>query len=416
MKTVAIIGGGASGLACAVELRRLAAESGAAVNIVIYESTDKIGRSILQSGNGRCNFSNANIAASKYFNDKFVSSALDAFESGRKHKDEHVNGVVSFFEELGLLWREESDGRLYPLANKASAVLSVLREPLLVAPFSQISITIQTESYVEFVDPPQSAGGHFTLRMRSNELQRADMVVVACGGHVASKMLPPEIAFNEMHPVLCPIACEGKRARRMENIRVKCTASLLREGTLIAVERGEVMFRKYGLSGIAIFNLSRDAEFGDTISLDLMPDIDEERLVRILEGRASDLRTAFGQDLTNRLFMNGMQTDLVSDVILSDCALDPEARFLDDSIDVIARNMKDHSFTVEGMADTGHAQCHRGGFAVEDFDAPTMQSNDIDGLYLTGEALDVDGPCGGYNLHWAFATGILAARNISSRL
>lgn len=416
MKTVAIIGGGAAGLACAVELRHLAAQSGSAVNIVVYESTDKVGRSILQSGNGRCNFSNRNVVPAVYWNSEFVRSALDAFEQGSKHDSEHINGVVSFFERLGLLWREEPDGRLYPLANKAAVVLDVLKGPLNSQVSHDVSVTIKTESFVESIDPPQSGLGHFTLRMRSGEFQRADMVVVACGGHVASKLLPPEVSFREMHPILCPIECEGKLARSMENVRVKCIASLLREGNCIAVERGEVMFRKYGLSGIAIFNLSRDADRGDIVSLDLIPDVDEDDLARTLKRRAEDLDVEYEEDLTNELFMNGMEADLVNNAILSVCGLNPTARFIPESVDSIVRTLKDFTFVVEGMADTSHAQCHRGGFAVEDFDPITMMSNDIAGLFLTGEALDVDGPCGGYNLHWAFSTGILAARDIASRL
>ena len=191
MKTLAIVGGGAAGLAAAVAAGERARAKGASLEITIYERDDRVGRSILATGNGRCNFSNAKLDASAYRSSAFVQDALrglsasfDATEDERYGKIRRDNGddVHAFFCRHGLMWRVEDDGREYPLPNKASVVVDVLRAAAADAGAREVCGCV-----VAAVEPPRSEGGRFTLRMADGRLERADAVILA-SGHAAQSL------------------------------------------------------------------------------------------------------------------------------------------------------------------------------------------------------------------------------------
>lgn len=451
MKTIAIIGGGAAGLAAAVAAAEAVhdAGAGAKVRVTVYEAADRVGRSILATGNGRCNFSNAVIDASLYRNGAFVEEALGACEAtfgdGESAGAPHAMDVMScvdvvgardavlrFFADHGLMWREEGEGRLYPLANKATSVLDCLRVACAAAGVREL-----VESEVATVEAPRGEGDRFTLRLADRRLERADAVIVAAGGAVGERLLPAGVSFRKTEPVLGPIATDPRWPRQLDNIRVRGALELWRPGEamgpeacrdagfapdehpgerLVAREVGEVMFRKYGVSGIAAFNLSRLIEPGDQLAVDFVPGVRLVDMAAFLNRRRKMLFTSLGRPVTWEDMLRGMVLAPVADVLLKASGLRGGNEATKEGAAKLARVLKGLRLPVTGLGDERQCQVHRGGVEVGAIDAHTCEVREVPGLYVVGEALDVDAPCGGYNLHWAWASGLLAGRSAAARL
>lgn len=323
----------------------------------------------------------------------------------------YANGVQEFFARHGLMWREEGEGRLYPLANKASVVLDVLRAAARAA-----GVEERTCARVERVEPPRAAGKRFTLRMADGAFERADAVVVACGGRVARSLLPEGVSFVSQRPVLGPLATDARFVRQLDNIRAKGVVELRRGGRVVARERGEVMFRKYGVSGVCVFNLSRLACPGDELAIDFLTQVPKEGLLDLLRARAERLGQANDEAVTWEDVLRGMVLPQVSHVLLASCGISEEDEFRVDAVPAVARVLKGFAVKVEGIGDARQCQVTRGGVDVAQLNVRTCELVAVPGLYVVGEALDVDAPCGGYNLHWAWASGLLAGWSAGTAL
>lgn len=379
MRNIAIIGGGASGIAAAIT----AADAGA--HVTVFEAGKRIGHSILVSGNGRCNWSNSLVKPEDYANAPFVARAFQACPPQQ---------VWDWFEGLGLVSMDESAGRMYPAANKASSVLDVLRFRL-----DELQVRVACECKAVRLQP---AGNRWTVVFENGREERFDAVIVACGGQVAQDLLPQGMRFTRRYPRLCPIRTDHDSVKGLDNIRVKGTASLLRGADIVAKERGEIQFRSFGVSGIVVFDLSRYARPGDVIRLDLIPDISEIMLVDNLVKRAKRFPRRSAEQL-----LAGMVLPPVARAVLHQAGLDASSSLpVERTVDV-ARRLKRYEVHVERFEEKS-AQVTQGGVAVDQVDPVTMAVHDAPGLFVTGEALDVDGPCGGYNLHWAWTCGLLA--------
>jgi hypothetical protein len=178
----------------------------------------------------------------------------------------------------------------------------------------------------------------------------------------------------------------------------------------VASERGELLFRDYGVSGIMILDLSRVALPGLTLSLDFFPDIDPAGMERLLSERIDRLgwRSA-------GTFYSGMLHTRIAQAVLrvAEVPLDTPATSLD--APALARLLKDFSLPITGTGDPAQAQVTRGGARLDGFDPATMESRLAPGVFAAGEVLDVDGRCGGFNLHWAWTSGIVAGRGAAAR-
>ena len=404
-RTLAIIGGGAAGLVAAIAAGERARALGDAIDIVLYEGDERVGRSILATGNGRCNFSNAYIDAREYRNAPFVAEAFNALAA--KAGSDYVH---EFFESLGLAWREEADGRQYPLANKASVVVDVLR-----AAVGDVGVKVMCDAQVSSIDPPREAGKPFTMRMHDGKFERADAVIVACGGRAMSSLETFNIPRAQTHPVLGPLKVAPDDipfTRELDNIRVKCMVTLARkEGVFysrVMTEAGELMFRKYGVSGICVFNISRYVCPGDVLRIDFLGMGGGEPAEALLQKRRELLAGRYGEPVTYEMLLRGLMLPRVSEAVLKRAEIDPQSEFHHFDAAHFARLLSAFPLEVEGIGDVGVCQVHRGGFEVGAFNAATMQARDVPGFFAVGEALDVDGPCGGYNLHWAWTSGLLA--------
>lgn len=404
MGRLAIIGGGAAGLAAAVTAARELRMLGVPGDVAVYEADERVGRSILATGNGRCNFSNARIDAGAYRNAAFVGSALGALTAGS-------DPVHAFFADLGLVWREEGEGRLYPLANKATSVLDVLR-----AASADFGVREACGRRAVRLDVPDRPGGRFHIRFADGTVGHADAVVLATGGRTARELLPEGIGFAAARPVLGPLRTATDVVRHLNNLRVRCAVTLAGpDGAPKAREAGELLFRDYGVSGIAVFNLSRFAEPGDRLLVDLLPQMPEGDCAGSLHARRRRL-SADGRPLSREAFLRGMLLPAVARAVLEEAGLAPGALLAKRDVPALAAALKAFPLEVRGIGDERQCQVRRGGADVAAFDPPTLEARAVPGLHVVGEALDVDAPCGGYNLHWAWASGILAGRAAATRL
>jgi len=401
---LAIIGGGAAGLVAAIAAGERARELAVPCEVVVYERDDRVGRSILATGNGRCNFSNLDLNLYEYHNADFVRRAYEAAGDMRFVRD--------FFDSVGLEWRAEPDGRLYPLANKASVVVDVLR-----AAASDLGVREACEQEVATIEPPRAPGKPFTLRMKDGVFQRADAVIVACGGRHLPSLSVDGLSPTPLQPVLGPLAVAPRDiplVRELDNIRVRCNAVLMREreGEYVAIasERGELMFRKYGVSGICVFNLSRLARPNDHIVINFLPEGLDEFPGDYLTARWRALADRFGEPVTYEQMLRGFLLPRVSEALLKQRGIKPNEPCDVQGIGELARMTASFTLTVKGVGDEGLCQVRRGGVPVEAVSPESMEVADCPGLFVAGEALDVDGPCGGYNLHWAWTSGYLAGR------
>ena len=338
---VAVVGGGAAGLVAAA----VAAEAGASV--VVLERDLECGRTILATGNGRCNFANERLDAWRYNDPDFVGAVCG--EGGQWLSD-----VLEFWRGCGLAWVSE-DGRLYPASLQAASVRNVLlgrcrRAGVVLAPGREVDVS----GWPAKSDRLEWQAG--SIRPRT--------VILATGG--------------SGEPVLCPLAARpvdgSVSLDELDGRRARVRAVLMRDGQPVFAEDGEVLFRPWGLSGIVMFDFSRRVLPGDVARLDLTCGIPAGELASLAPDGVLDPRIA---------------------AALGDGAVAlSRARALD--------------FVVEGFAETNKAQVSRGGLPTSDFDPATLASRMRPGLYACGEALDVDADCGGFNLAWAWKSGMVA--------
>ena len=367
---VAVVGGGAGGLAAAIA----AAEGGASVKIC--ERANRVGKKLLKTGNGRCNLTHQDVRAEDYNCPDFVAPVLEQTDTA---------ALLDFFRGLGLWTVTDAEGRVYPRSDTAASVLDVLRLRC-----GKLGVEECCSCEVAGIGRRRGA---WLLRFADGGSAEADRVIVASGGgtRLTAALGIPQRPFA---PVLCPLKTDVRPIRGLSGLRARCVVTLEREGRALCAEAGEVLFRDYGLSGIVILNMSRLARAGDVLALDLLPEWEEAALSAALRSRRQDCGE---QELLTGVFHRRLGEALL--------------RLAPGDTDALARYIKRFPLTVEGAADTANAQVTRGGAAVESFDPATLQCRDWEGLYVIGEALDVDGRCGGYNLHWAFASGLAAGRS-----
>lgn len=377
---VAVIGGGASGILAAI----FAARAGA--NVTILEKNPRIGKKILSTGNGRCNFTNIESKTENY-NSPFVNYAINEFSP---------DSVMKFFDEIGLLSRVELEGRVYPISGQATAVLDVLRMEL-----SRLCVSVITDFDVEMIKKTESG---FEIFSKGKKFF-AKKIIMATGGKASPKSGSDgkgyEILESLGHNVtkLIPSLVQLKTEKSVGGVRAygKVTTQNGISDT------GEIQFNNYGISGIPVFCIAKYVKKGESVYIDLLPDHNEEDVIRILKNRPKQ---------TMETYMIGILNKTLGQFFLKECGISPLSRMSDtlteQEILKITKKIKSWRFDVTGTMPWDNAQVTSGGIKLSEVDENTMESKLVKGLYIVGELLDIDGPCGGYNLQWAWASGRLA--------
>lgn len=405
MKTydLIIIGGGASGLMAAVQAHRLAPH----ITIAVLEKADRPGKKLLATGGGRCNIANTAGGDAAHFytaqgkHPAFVRPAFKRFS---------IADDMEFFRSLGLLTKEEEQGKLYPLGDQAAAVVDTLRLTL-----AAQNIPIITGTAVKQI--ARSDKGFKLTTTGAGFGARA--VIVAMGGNASPKLSNAE-GFAAMlaelghkstplYPALTQLKTADALPKAVQGIKFIGSASIFC-GDEAVTERGEILFTAYGLSGPPILQLSRLAANAERepvkIHLDLLPTYSRDEIKEELARR-----TALPLNLED--YLTGMLNKrLGQQLIKRACgkALNlPASSLTPTDVARLAALIKDLALEVNGTTGWQNAQVMAGGLALKAFDAGTLQSRLHPGLFACGEVLDVFGDCGGYNLGWAWSSGRLAA-------
>jgi len=402
-----ILGGGAAGLAaCALLARK-------GLRVTLIERLDRVGKKIMAAGNGRCNISNIDMNPAHYGDAApFVS---------RVYQQITPQDVHAFFSSLGLMTCEE-DGRIYPRTMMAASVLDVLR-----AACERENVTLLTGEEIVSLSPSRRGG--WCAQLADGEGVFAPTVLCAMGGS-ASAHLGTDGAGTRMmetlghsitplYPALVQLRCDHAALRSLKGVRVHARLTLEIGEKTAAQETGELLFADYGVSGVCVFQLSGmaakalDARKAVRLLANLLPEIDEKDLPAWLEERIGVMPKASMQTLFTGVFPR-----LLTLAVLKQAGVAPDtqaSRLSAAALDALLHAIAAFPLPVTGTQGFKNAQVTKGGVMLDDVDPETMASRIFDGLYLAGEVLDVDGPCGGYNLHFAFASGLLAARSIAAR-
>lgn len=368
---IVIIGAGASGVASAISALREIKKANQDIEVHLFDINKTPGKPILKTGNGRCNFCNRNISIYKYWNEDFVERILDANADlidvdllGGYECSGYSKITLSFMESLGLLWTVNKFGNLYPYTNKAISILNVFNREL--------------NNYDNFIFHPETEISDVTANF--------DNVIICTGKNIEVLKHLPVQHIIEPTGVLCPIEVYEENVKKLDNIRARVKINLVRDGEIIESEMGELLFRKYGVSGICIFDLSRYAQPNDILRIDFLPEF---------------IGTFYDDLMKSKLYNHDYIDDPAE--ALAGIVLPEVAR-------VTKGRLKDFELTVKGLhLSDGQAQTVRGGIDVSEIDDHLKLINVVDkNVYVAGEIIDVDGPCGGYNLNWAFASGIIA--------
>lgn len=401
-----ILGGGAAGLAACAAL----ASSG--LRIVMVERLDRVGKKIMAAGNGRCNISNVEMDAALYAHAApFVRSVYDTTPPGE---------VLSFFADLGLMTATE-DGRIYPRTMMSSSVLDVLR-----APCESENVALITQREAVFIMPSRRGG--WSVSLDDGQGLFAPVVLCAMGGS-ASPHLGTDGAgtrllhalghsITPLYPALTQLRCDHGALKSLKGVRAHARLSLLIDGKEAAQETGELLFADYGVSGVCAFQLSGmaakalDQKKRVMLHVNLLPEINSAPAWL-------DARIAAKPQASVLSLFTGVFPRLLAQAIIKQARVSPDAqagRLSLSDRSSLAEAISAFPLPVTGTQGFKNAQVTCGGVSLDEVNPRTMASEIFDGLYLCGELLNVDGPCGGYNLHFAFASALTAAKDIKRRL
>ena len=387
MKKVVIIGGGASGMMAAIQAARM----GAAVTLL--EHNEKPGKKILATGNGRCNLTNLVQEPSRYRSSQpdFPWKIITQYP---------LEDTLAFFSELGI-YTKDRNGWVYPYSDQAAGVAQVLE---LEARHQKVKIKT-TEEVTDIL----REDGQYLVKTATWQYP-CDSVIIACGSPASnvegSSATGYELAEKLGHtvlkplPSLCGIRGKDNYYAKWAGSRMDGRITLEIDGETVGEEQGEILFTEYGISGIGVFQLSRYAVRGTdegkkaTYHLDLMPQLTKEELVKLLTDRQQAGSYKNPQELLIGLLPRKMIDVLVKKTY------EPEK---------IAERLKDWQVPVKGAYALRQAQICSGGVDPREL-TDQLESRLHPCIYFVGEVIDVDGPCGGYNLQWAWSSGAVAGR------
>ena len=401
MSTIAIIGAGASGMMAA-----LTAAEDPENRVLLFERQARAGRKLLSTGNGRCNLTNERLSPANYHSETpdFMVPALSAFG---------VGDTLKWFHAHGLLTVTEPSGRVYPLSDSANSVLDVLR----FAMQGRENIALRAGEPVSDI---RRSGKGFLVETAA-ETVAADCVIVACGGMAGAKVGGVKDGYDllqslghsrtALHPALVQLTTETDWPRALKGVRADARLTLSAGRTRLQQTEGEVQFTEKGVSGPAVFDLSRAAATGGeglTLTLDFLRDYPIREVFSLLQARRETAPELPAGELLTGMLHNRLGRTIIRYV--NQKADTPLAQLADDALKEIARACKGFVLPVRGTEGFDSAQVTAGGVRCSEFDPETLQSRLVPGLYACGEVLDVDGDCGGFNLQWAWSSGRMAGR------
>lgn len=400
---IGIIGAGASGIFAAIT----AAKQGAEVTLI--EKKDRVGKKILATGNGKCNFTNISMNATD-----FRSQSSNIYSDFISQYNE--NKVISFFHELGMLTKIKN-GYCYPRSEQASTVLDLLRLQLKIH-----KISVLTEHYPISISKKKK---NFEILLENQEKLYFDRIILACGSFAGEKKRDDFTGYTyakklghtlvPVVPALVQVRAKGKDFKSISGVRCDANISLYINDSFIAEEFGELQLTDYGISGIPVFQLSRYVSYGIyekkkiTAQIDFLPEYTIEDWISF----ALKKWKSSSKDMNAEEFFQGFLNKKLNMMFLKQGGIKAETALKElkfSHLEQVLCNMKKWNIEIEGTNPYENAQVCAGGVSLDEITLQ-MESKIVPGLYFAGELIDVDGRCGGYNLQWAWTSGYLAGKN-----
>jgi predicted Rossmann fold flavoprotein len=399
--TVAVIGAGASGLAAALQ----AAWNGA--DVALFERNATVGRKLLVTGSGHCYITNDGVSAAKYTcaDPAWMETLLSRFG---------VSDLLEMLAAIGIPVYKTSDGWYYPLSNSAQSVVEAFSSSLDLAGVTIINKT-QVRS-ISVCDKGLAVGFTQDGKKQEGEFER---VIVSAGGMAYPALGSRGELFPVLEglghtvlpkrPALAPLLVDLGDLHSLKGVRLDVGATLWNGSRKLSSSKGNLIFTEWGLNGPAVMDLSHhvSSHIGSSLvlSLNLLAFFQDEFDHLLAQKRKSPMPV--------RVLLNAFFPPKVTETLLKNARLVkniPLCRVEDSMLESLIDQLKDTRLPVKGVRGFEFCQVSAGGVPVGEVDPQTLESRRVKGLYLTGETLDVVGPCGGYNLHFAFASGALAGR------
>lgn len=401
MKNVIIIGGGASGLMAAY----MALKNNA--KVVIIEKKDRIGSKILATGNGHCNFTNEYLNTDCYYNDskEFINKAFALFDN---------KSIIEFFNTIGVPSKNKNS-YYYPYSMEASSVLNAFRTII-----SSEKLTVVTEANILSLNNAYNSWNVIT----DKGTFKADSLIISCGSNASSKkdlnssvikqIISLGHIFYNQKPALTYFKIKEEDLKLAAGVRFQVNISLLSDDRLITEEMGELQITARGISGICVFQLSRfvsrNPDGNYKCEIDFMPEYSIEDINGIVYGKLR-LKT----DMNVEEMFNGILPKklIIALAKMAGLSIGKAVYLQEKKLNKFIKLIKKCCINIIGTGDISESQCLTGGVSTSEINPLTMESLIQDNLYFSGEIIDVDGKCGGYNLQWAWTSGYIAGLNAS---
>jgi predicted Rossmann fold flavoprotein len=400
MNKIAIIGGGAAGLMAALT----AAKAGA--DVTVYEHNKSVGKKILASGNGRCNIINTTASADDYFgaNPGFASFSLERMPFASFEK---------FCLSIGLLLDIKEDGRCYPLSNEARSVVTAFRSAV-----EEAGVKILTEKRVTGIS---KEGSRFIVEA-AQEKEAFDKVLIATGSEAAPQLGATGDGYDfakafghqieAPYPSLVQLHTDSVIPHKMAGVKTVAEVTLYINGKTEERGQGDLLFTNYGISGLAILDISQKASAAlisyqqVTVGINLLPRFNRQALGSVLEKLFASV-----PNHTLETALSGVISAKIAASLLQSAKIEPStsaSKLTTKEIKKLAHQIQDWRFEISDTHGFKHAEVSGGGVSTLQIDNKTMASKLVDGLYFAGEVIDIVGRRGGYNFNFAWASGMLA--------
>lgn len=391
---IAIIGAGASGLFSSILL------SSKGFEVTIFEKNTKVGKKLLATGNGRCNITNQNISLSNFYSNSNISLIKNQIQ------DFSYEYCKEFFNKIGIEFKSVPSGRVYPLSLTSSTVVDILE-------YEAVKEGTKIELNSEIVDVRYEKN-QFIL----NNTKRFDKLIIASGSIAMPKLGSSESGYHFAkkfkHKIVEPVPSLVQLVSDNKNLDV---VSGVKIDAKIDNKRGDFLFTKYGVSGSLILDISRkiskklQSEKNIKIIVDTMPDFSNEELTALLTRRVETLK-----DKEINLWLDGIMNKKLAKFIMMNSNIPSHikyAKFLSEKeITKIIQTIKNLEFNIIDTKGFETCEVCAGGVQLSEINLDTMESQYQKNLFFIGEVLDVDGDCGGYNLHWAWSSAHNVALNM----
>lgn len=389
---VAIVGGGASGLFCALELLT-GKNSLSADDFILLEKNDRVGKKIVATGNGQCNITNSSIFRENFYGDE---DFLNAF-----YKKLKEFSLEDYLKDYGIYLKTDQEGRKYPISMSANSFLDIILEYL-----KEKSCNIVTKEKIISIKKQNDI---FVLNSENN-IYKAQNVVLCVGGSCGSQFgtdgTSYSLALNfnhklsKLYPSLVQLKTDTTKIKSLKGIKEKAKVTAISSGKKLISSVGDLLFTEYGVSGSTIFKISSCIVDKDdkNLLIEFLPELSLEEITDMLEKRKK-LKIYDGEKIFWGL-INKRLSSVIYKTAKSDSAKD------------LAIAVKNFNLKVVGTLGFNYAQVTKGGIVATDVNPFTMQSKKQKGIYIAGEMLNVDGDCGGYNLTFAISSGVFCAKSI----